>query len=106
MIPDMTEPVKSERQLAQERKAAERDAKQRAGYEAWQAHMAAEAKPPKATDPRGDDLEAQVIRILTTLQSIRAMLIFFTVLAILGIIGGIISSVELVHAANNSGSGF
>ena len=42
--------------------------------------------------------------IIWLLRSIRSMVIFFTVLAILGIIGGIISAVELVHAANNSGT--
>ncbi len=44
--------------------------------------------------------------IVRLLSSIRAMLIFFTVLAILGLIGGVIGVVDLIHAANSSSTGF
>lgn len=34
------------------------------------------------------------------------MLIFFTVLAILGLVAGVISVVDLIHTANNNNTGF
>jgi hypothetical protein len=44
--------------------------------------------------------------IIYLLRSIRGMLIFFTILAVVGLIGGIISVVQLVHAASTSTNGF
>lgn len=43
--------------------------------------------------------------IVFLLRSIRKMLIFFIVLAILGIVGGIIGFAELIHAANSTSGG-
>ncbi len=57
-----------------------------------------------AQDPNLDTGTVVVIRLDETvelLRSVRRMLVFFTVLAILGIIGGIIEFASLIHAANS-----
>jgi hypothetical protein len=48
------------------------------------------------SDDMDEGIEDQVIRILTTLQSIRAILMFWTVVSVVGIAIGVILSVVAI----------